>query len=134
MQTPAWRARAGRRGPRGGGAHEEPLLPQATSIANSLYRLTVDTRDGLGCQPVDLRGGAELLDGRQRTVVVDDPSDTWSHDVSPSATRVGRFKATGPAGWCRTEPCARPCGWKAPGRFRHRAEITLTGFAAIDVT
>ncbi|MHB1294719.1 MAG: alpha-mannosidase [Anaerolineae bacterium] len=77
---------------------EEPVLPQANTIENAFYRLTVDPTTGWISSLVDLRDGAELLGGPANVpVVIDDPSDTWSHDVVSFRDEVGRFKAIAPA-------------------------------------
>ncbi|MHB0857418.1 MAG: alpha-mannosidase [Anaerolineae bacterium] len=76
---------------------QEPLLPQADTIENAFYRLRLDPESGWLASLLDKRDQAELLAGPANVpVVIDDPSDTWSHDVVSFRDEVGRFTATGP--------------------------------------
>ncbi len=61
-------------------------------IANQFYHLEVDPATGWLTRLYDKRRGVEVLAGPANVgVVVDDPSDTWSHDVVSFRNEAGRF-------------------------------------------
>lgn len=72
-------------------------LPEATAIENDRYRLTVDPATGWISSLWDRQRDAELLaEPILRPLVIDDPSDTWSHDVPAFRQVCGAFFASEP--------------------------------------
>jgi alpha-mannosidase len=77
---------------------EEPSAVEADTIANDVLRLRIDPDTGAVASLVDLASGREYLAGpASLPLVIDDPSDTWSHGVDAFGAVVGAFRATGPA-------------------------------------
>jgi alpha-mannosidase len=78
-----------------------------TVLDNGRFRLEFDPRTGCIVSLRDLRPGVEVISGRAaRAVVLDDPSDTWSHNVFRFDRACGEFSATsvrlverGPVRW-----------------------------------
>ncbi len=63
-----------------------------TTLENDFWRILIDAKTGAMVSLFDKRNGVEALAGPSNVgVVVDDPSDTWSHDVVSFRTEVGRF-------------------------------------------
>ena len=60
------------------------------ALENAWFRLTMDTADG-GVRLFDKRVGAKVLSDAARAIVIDDPSDTWSHGVFRFDAEVGAF-------------------------------------------
>jgi len=72
---------------------EEPV----EQVETPLYKLTFDPQTGWLTSLYDKRCEAELLAGPANVpIVLDDPSDTWSHGVDSFRNEVGRFKAVAP--------------------------------------
>jgi len=67
-------------------------LPQ---LENDHFRLTFDPQTGYLTSLYDKAAETEVLAGpAARPVVIDDPSDTWSHGVFSFADEIGTFRAT----------------------------------------
>ncbi len=76
---------------------EEPPRPQTDTIGNDMLRLRVDADTGALASLVDVASGREYLAGpASLPLVIDDPSDTWSHNVDAYPDVIGAFHATGP--------------------------------------
>ncbi|MEX2536310.1 MAG: glycoside hydrolase family 38 C-terminal domain-containing protein [Trueperaceae bacterium] len=98
-------AGAGARGSTDSGNHSsleltvhdyEPALLQATEcvLENERFRLEVDPETGWFSSLRDKDAQTEVLSGpAARPVVIDDPSDTWGHNVFSFTNRVGEFRA-----------------------------------------
>jgi alpha-mannosidase len=71
--------------------------PQTVStIENETLRLTFDPQSGWLTSLFDKEQGIELLrDAGSVPLVIDDPSDTWSHDVVSFDREIGRLHAQG---------------------------------------
>ncbi|MCD6520704.1 MAG: alpha-mannosidase [Anaerolineae bacterium] len=75
----------------------EPPQPFAETMENAFYRLQVDPQTGWIVSLWDKIHNVELLAGPAGVpLVLDDPSDTWSHDVDAFRQVVGRFSASEP--------------------------------------
>ena len=75
----------------------DPVAPVAHEIENEALRLVVDPRTGWIESLYDRLAGRECLAGEGAVpLVMDDPSDTWSHDVVAFRRTIGRFRAVGP--------------------------------------
>ncbi|MBE3040356.1 MAG: alpha-mannosidase [Chloroflexi bacterium] len=69
-----------------------PLLTGHTFIENESLRLEIDPFSGTICHLYDRTTGVELIQGlAAKAVVIDDPSDTWSHFVTRFDQVVGEF-------------------------------------------
>ncbi|MCU0521956.1 MAG: glycosyl hydrolase-related protein [Anaerolineae bacterium] len=80
-----------------GSAHADSGEPTATSttLENPRFRLTFDPETGYLVSLYDKAAETEVLAGpAARPVVIDDPSDTWSHDVFRFDQEIGAFHAT----------------------------------------
>ena len=87
---------------------ESPVAPAAASIENEYLRLEVDPDTGWLTSIRDLTTGRQLLaEPGGVPLVIDDPSDTWSHDVEAFREVIGRFRATGPARLLHDGPVKR---------------------------
>ncbi len=77
----------------------QPPAPRyATELENGLLRLRLDPQTGWLVSLWDLEHHCEWLAGPANVpLVIEDPSDTWSHDVDAFRDEVGRFAAEGPA-------------------------------------
>jgi alpha-mannosidase len=65
-----------------------------TTLENDTYRVEIDPNTGFVTSLYDKNKNLELLDGpAARPVVIDDKSDTWSHNVLQYTDVVGEFKA-----------------------------------------
>jgi len=77
---------------RAGEDHFPHLLTGNTFIENESLRLEIDPTNGTICHLYDRTAGVELIHGlAARAVVIDDPSDTWSHFVTRFDQVVGEF-------------------------------------------
>jgi alpha-mannosidase len=66
-----------------------------SSLESERFRLSFDPETGYLISLYDKEAGIEALAGpAAMPVVIDDPSDTWSHDVFRFDTVVGAFEAT----------------------------------------
>jgi alpha-mannosidase len=76
-----------------------PELPSTivtgdASIENANLRLELDPATGTIARLIDKRNGVEVITGGGASaVVIDDPSDTWSHGVLRFDREIGRFTA-----------------------------------------
>ncbi|MEJ5197773.1 MAG: glycoside hydrolase family 38 C-terminal domain-containing protein [Anaerolineae bacterium] len=86
---------------------ERGLTASDTVLANGRFRLEFDASTGYIASLRDLRAGVEVFAGLAAVpVVMDDPSDTWSHNVFRFDRAIGRFTASsvrlieaGPVRW-----------------------------------
>jgi alpha-mannosidase len=70
------------------------LKTDNTSIENANLRLEIDAETGTIARLTDKRSGVEIISGNGASaVVIDDPSDTWSHGVLRFDREIGRFTA-----------------------------------------
>ena len=80
-----------------GATHASPQRPAATpsdTLENDSLRLTIDPDTGCIASLFDKRTKAELFSAAAAVpTVIDDPSDTWSHDVLGYHDVAGVFKA-----------------------------------------
>ncbi len=66
--------------------------PTSNQLDNARWRLEVDGQEGYITSLYDKRYGVEILAGPGASpVVLDDPSDTWSHGVVAYRDEIGRF-------------------------------------------
>jgi alpha-mannosidase len=64
------------------------------SLENARFRLEINPASGCIISLWDKQAGCELFSGEAAAaVVLDDPSDTWSHDVLTFDTAAGQFSA-----------------------------------------
>jgi alpha-mannosidase len=70
-----------------------PEAPPANTLESERWRLVFDPKSGFLTSLWDKREDCEVLLEPARAVVVDDPSDTWSHDVFRFQNEVGVFEA-----------------------------------------
>ncbi|MHB1319614.1 MAG: glycoside hydrolase family 38 C-terminal domain-containing protein, partial [Anaerolineae bacterium] len=71
------------------------LTATGTTLESPRFRLTFDQDTGYLVSLYDKAAETEVLAGpAARPVVVDDPSDTWSHDVFRFDQEIGAFRAT----------------------------------------
>jgi alpha-mannosidase len=76
-------------------AHFPAILADETSLENERYRLEINPQTGCILNLYDLRTGWNVFSGEAALpVVIDDPSDTWSHDVVQFNQVIGSFQAT----------------------------------------
>lgn len=72
------------------------VTASGATIENEHYRLTVDFGTGGIASLYDKTNGVEIISGGQPPlVVIDDPSDTWSHGIDAFRSEIGRFKCGG---------------------------------------
>jgi alpha-mannosidase len=90
-------------GETGRSAHTSSLSPDLpislsatdTTIENEHLRLAIDPASGAIASLYDKRHQLEVLAGyAARAIVIDDPSDTWSHGVHRFDKQIGAFAAT----------------------------------------
>jgi alpha-mannosidase len=75
-------------------AAETSLRATDTTLENHRFRLDFDPETGYIASLFDKLHGVEVFRGSAaRPVVIDDPSDTWSHDVFRFQNEIGTFKA-----------------------------------------
>jgi alpha-mannosidase len=66
------------------------------TIENEHYRLIVDPETGGIASLLDKTNGTEAIaGGASPLIVINDPSDTWSHDVPAFRDEIGRFHCDG---------------------------------------
>jgi len=76
-------------------AFENSLSATDHTVENRFFRLAFDAETGEIASLFDKRHGVEVFAGpAARAVVIDDPSDTWSHDVFRFQNEIGGFTAT----------------------------------------
>jgi alpha-mannosidase len=111
------------------------VIAQDTCLENETYRLKINPQTGGISSLVDKRTGSQVFSGEAAVGrVIDDPSDTWSHDVLQFNTVIGTFSPleckvveAGPV-----KACLRTVS--AYGSSRLTQEFTLyTGLDRIDV-
>jgi alpha-mannosidase len=72
-----------------------PLLTGEFTIENDSLLLAIDPDSGAIARFYDKRNGVDIAgDGAASAVVIDDPSDTWSHAVLRFDNEIGRFAPT----------------------------------------
>ncbi|HSV74480.1 MAG TPA: glycoside hydrolase family 38 C-terminal domain-containing protein [Chthonomonadales bacterium] len=72
---------------------EGSLEAGAAFLQTDRWRIEVDPATGDIARIVDRRHGVEALSGPGNALIVlDDPSDTWSHDVAAFRSELGRFR------------------------------------------
>lgn len=76
-------------------ASETSLSATDHTLENRFFRLEIDPQTGQIASLFDKRHGVEVFAGpAARAVVIDDPSDTWSHNVFRFQDEIGQFTAT----------------------------------------
>jgi alpha-mannosidase len=75
----------------------QPAYPDMTAtqttLENRYWKLEVDPATGSIRSLIDKSSGAEIINGQAaRAVVIDDPSDTWSHGILHFDKVIGAFK------------------------------------------
>lgn len=80
---------------RKGAAPSADLTISDSSIENSRIRIEIDPITGYLISIFDKVNGYEYLKGPSRPIVMDDQSDTWSHDVEEFRDEIGTFKIDG---------------------------------------
>ncbi|HOX37075.1 MAG TPA: glycoside hydrolase family 38 C-terminal domain-containing protein [Candidatus Brocadiia bacterium] len=76
-------------------AKGDELTVKKLTMENSFLRVTVDGRMGCLSSLYDKRQEVELLSGPGAApIVINDPSDTWSHGVFRFRDELGKFKKT----------------------------------------
>ncbi|HEY3342347.1 MAG TPA: glycoside hydrolase family 38 C-terminal domain-containing protein, partial [Anaerolineae bacterium] len=77
-------------------AVDNALVVTSTSLENRYWRIEFDSASGQMTRLYDKQNRAELLASAGNTgIVINDPSDTWSHDIVSFRDELGRFgKAT----------------------------------------
>jgi alpha-mannosidase len=76
---------------------QAPEVPPVAMIENEYWRLTFDPATGYLTSLFDLEHKAEILSQPACVpIVIDDPSDTWSHEIKSFRTESGRFAADTP--------------------------------------
>lgn len=76
---------------------EEPRPPEVDALENGALRLRFDPETGWLSGLTDMGAGVEFLAGPAAVpLVMEDPSDTWSHGVDAFRDVVGRCTATAP--------------------------------------
>lgn len=76
-------------------ASETSLSATDHTLENRFFRLEIDPQTGQIASLFDKRHGVEVFAGpAARAVVIDDPSDTWSHNVFRFQDEIGQFMAT----------------------------------------
>ena len=80
------------------------LAVTPTSLENDFWRLELDPTTGHLIRLFDRRNQVEVLAGPGNVaLVLDDPSDTWSHGVQSFREEIGRFTGAGFGGLGRAE-------------------------------
>ncbi len=76
---------------------EAPTAPVCTILENECWQLRFDSLSGALVSLFDRAQQVEMLSGQGGVpVVIDDPSDTWSHDIVSFRNECGRFTASQP--------------------------------------
>lgn len=79
-----------------GEPQEVGFLAGPTFLESGLYRLEFDRDTGYLTRILDKRTGCDLLGAPANVpLVIDDPSDTWSHEIQSFRNEKGRFVAIG---------------------------------------
>ena len=66
-----------------------------TIVENGRYRLEINPSSGCITSLFDLQNICQVFSGEAaRAVIIDDPSDTWSHDILSFQNEIGSFKPT----------------------------------------
>jgi alpha-mannosidase len=74
-------------------AADTALRATDTTLENRCFRLIIDPATGCIASLHDKQSGIEVFEGpAARPVVIDDPSDTWSHNVFRFQDVIGAFK------------------------------------------
>ena len=64
----------------------------ATSLENQFWQIELDASTGQISRLFDKRNQVDIFDSSANSlIVIDDPSDTWSHDVASFRDEIGRF-------------------------------------------
>jgi len=115
---------------------EEPSVVEADTIANGVLRLRLDPDTGALASLVQVESDREYLAGLgSLPLVIDDPSDTWSHGVNAYRDVVGAFRATGPAELTSDDVRRSLRVTSAWGNSQITQEYTLyPGQRAVDIT
>ena len=72
------------------------LSASATGMDNEYYAVRIDPRTGFISSILDKARNVEMLSGPGNVpIVIDDPSDTWSHGVDAYRSEIGRFTIDG---------------------------------------
>jgi alpha-mannosidase len=79
--------------PRPGAEEQAPVEAGDTWAQNGRFRLEIDPETGFLARLYDRKKSFEVLGGVARPVVLDDPSDTWSHNEFRYDREVGVFTA-----------------------------------------
>ena len=115
----------------------KPKLIHADTLENGLYRLHLDPQTGCLASIWDLERRVEYLSGPAALpLVINDPSDTWSHDVPAFREVCGQFQALGPAELIHAGPVKQTLRVRSAwGHSRITQDFTLhRDTRAIDVT
>jgi alpha-mannosidase len=73
-------------------AGETTLRATDTTLENRRFRLIIDPTTGCIASLYDKQAGIEVFEGQAaRPIVIDDPSDTWSHNVFRFQDVIGSF-------------------------------------------
>jgi alpha-mannosidase len=116
---------------------EAPATVCTDTLENGLYRLRVDPQTGCLASIWDLAHRVEYLSGPAALpLVINDPSDTWSHDVLSFREVCGRFAPIGPGELVHEGSVKRTLRLRSRwGHSMITQDITLYADArAIDVT
>lgn len=111
--------------------------PVTHEIANEHLRVRMDPESGAIRSIIDLASGEEMLGGLSAVpVVLDDPSDTWSHGVRAYTDELGRFVAQEPIRLVEQGPVRQTLrAQMAWGNSRLMMDVSLTaGEPAVDLT
>ncbi|MHB1000109.1 MAG: alpha-mannosidase [Armatimonadota bacterium] len=73
---------------------ETKLKVGPTFLENDLLRVEIDPGTGQPSSIFDKRNGIEMLSAPSAAKVIDDPSDTWSHNVFSFPNVIGQFEGT----------------------------------------
>lgn len=71
--------------------YPSPLTVTATSLENESICVSLDPATGQIVSIIDKRRGIETMSSPSDARVIDDPSDTWSHNVFTFANVIGTF-------------------------------------------
>lgn len=74
------------------GVAKEEVVATGSTLGNAYVKLEIDPRTGYIASMTDLVSGWQVFSGSAAVpVVLDDPSDTWSHGVFSFQDEIGRF-------------------------------------------
>jgi len=114
----------------------EPVPPLVESVDNGILRLCFDPATGWLTGLQDMASGIEFLAGPAAVpIVIDDPSDTWSHGVASFRNEIGRFRAVEPPALVQDGPVQRTVRVRSAwGASTITQEFTLVaGSPAVDI-